>query len=135
MDKILEADFIKEIQYPEWLSNEVVVPKKNGKWPVCMDYTNLNDAYPKDTFPLSQINHIMDATADHKLLSFLDAYLGYNQISMYLPDELKTAFITLYDMYCYKVMLFGLKNVGSCQRMMSRVFLNHTSHNYGGLHR
>ena len=123
MDKILEAEFIKEIQYSEWLSNEVVVPKKNGKWPVYVDYTNLNDAYPKDTFPLSQIDQFVDTTAVHKLLSFLNAYLGYNQISMYPLDEPKTAFITLYDMYCYKVMLFGLKNVGATyQSMMSRVF-------------
>ena len=52
VDKLLEVDFIREIQYPEWLSNVVVVPKKNGKWRACVDYTNLNDACPKDTFPL-----------------------------------------------------------------------------------
>ena len=89
-----------------------------------MDYTNLNDACLKDNFPLPRINQIVDdATAGHELLSFLDAYSGYNQISMYPPDEPKTAFITPYDMYCYKVMSFGLKNVGvTYQRMMSRVF-------------
>ena len=98
MDRLLETEFIKEIQYPEWLSNVVVVPKKNNKWQVCVDYTNLNDAYPKDTFPLSRIDQIVDATAGHELLSFLDAYLGYNQIPMYLSDEAKIAFITPYDM-------------------------------------
>ena len=77
MDKLLDAEFIKEIQYPEWLSNVVVVQKKNGKWQVCVDYTNLNDACPKDTFPLPRIDQIVDTTTDHYLLSFLDAYSGY----------------------------------------------------------
>ena len=123
VDKLLEVGFIKEIQYPEWLSNVVVVPKRNGKWRVCVDYSNLNDACPKETFPLSWIDQIMDATIGHKLLSFLDPNSGYNHILMYLPDEPKTAFITSYNMYFYKVMSFGLKNVGATyQRMMSRVF-------------
>ena len=123
MDKLLEVGFIKEIQYLEWLSNVVAVPKKNDKWRVCREYTNLNDACPKDTFPLSRIDQVVDATAGHKLLSFLDAYSGYNQISMFPHDDPKTAFIILYDMYCYKVMFFGLKNVGATyQCMMSRVF-------------
>ena len=77
----------------------------------------------KDTFFLPWINKIMDATTCHELLSFLDAYSCYNQISMYLPNEQKTTFITPYDMYCYKVIPFGLKNVRATnQRMMSRVF-------------
>ena len=88
-----------------------------------MDYTNLNDACFKDTFPLLQINQIVDATVGHEFLSFLNAYSGYNQIPMYPPNEPKTVCITLYDMYCYKVMLFGLNNVGATyQRMMSWVF-------------
>ena len=123
MDRLLEVGFIKEIQYPEWLSNMIVVPKKNVKWQLCVDYTNLNNAFPKDTFPLPRIDQIVDATVGHELLSFLDAYLGYNQISMYPSDEAKTAFLTPYDMYCYRVMSFGLKNVGATyQRMMSQVF-------------
>ena len=65
----------------------------------------------------------MDATAGHELLSFLDAYSGYNQIPMYPLEEQKITFITSYDMYCYKVMPFGLKNAGATyQRMISRVF-------------
>ena len=88
----------------------VVVPKKNDKWHVCVDYTNLNDACPKDNVPLPWIDQIVDAMAGYELLSFLDAYSGYNQISMYAPDEAETAFITPYDLYCYKVMSFGLKN-------------------------
>ena len=120
MDKLLKVEFVKEIHYPKWIYNVVVIPKKNR---VCMDYTNLNDAYPNDTFPLPQIDQIVDATASHELLSFLDAYSRYNQIPMYPPDEAKTAFITPFGMYCYKVMSFRLKNVeATYQRMMSRVF-------------
>ena len=123
MDKLLEVGFVKKIQYPEWLSNVVVVPKKNDKWRVCVDYTNLNDAYSKDTFPLPRIDRIVDVTTDHELLSFLDPYSCYNQIPMYPPDEAKIAFITPFGMYCYRVMLFGLKNTEvTYQRVMSPVF-------------
>ena len=65
MYKLLEAGFIREIQYLEWLSNMVIVSIKNDKWRVCKDYTNLNDACPKDTFPLPQIDQMVDATTDH----------------------------------------------------------------------
>ena len=82
VDKLLAANFVREIQYPEWLSNDVVIPKKNGKWRLCIDYSNLNDACPKNTFPPPRIDQIMDATTSHQLLSFLDAYSGYNQIPM-----------------------------------------------------
>ena len=109
-DKLLAVGFIKEIQYPEWLSKVVVVPKKNDKWRVCIDYTNLNDACLKDTFPLPRIDQFVESTAGSELLSFLDAYSGYNHILMYPSDMVKTAFITSYDMYYYNVMSFGLKN-------------------------
>ena len=101
----------------------MVFPKKNGKWCLCVDYSYLNDAYPKDTFPLLRIDEIVDAIAGHKLLSFLYAYSGYNQIPMFPPDSANTTFITPTGMYCYNVMLFGLKNVGATyQCMMSRIF-------------
>ena len=93
-------NFIREIQYPEWLSNVVVVPMKNGKWHVCVDYSNLNDACQKYTFPLPRIDQIMDATTGHQLLSFLDVCSGFNQIPMYPPDSVNKAFITLTGMYC-----------------------------------
>ena len=111
MDKLLEVRLVKEIQYPEWLSNVVVVPKKNSKWQVCVDYTNLKDTCPNDTFLLLRIDKIVDSIVGHELLSFLDAYSGYNQILIYPPDEVKTAFITPFGMYYYRVMPFGLKNV------------------------
>ena len=85
VDKLFAVGYIREIQYPKWLANVVVVPKKNGKWHVCVDYSNLNNACPKDTFPLPRIDQIVNATAGHELLSFLNAYFGYNQISMFPP--------------------------------------------------
>lgn len=123
VDRLLEADAIRDVQYPTWLANTVVVKKKNGKWRVCVDYTNLNDACPKDCIPLPRIDQLVDATAAHARLSFMDAYLGYHQIAMDADDMEKTAFITPRGIYCYKVMPFGLKNAGATyQRMVSLMF-------------
>ena len=124
---MLVAGFIREVDYPDWLANVVVVPKKEGKWWVCVDYTNLNNACPKDSFPLPQIDQIVDSTADttimQGMLSFLDAFSGYHQIPMYPADEEKTAFITSHGLYCYKVMPFGLKNAGATyHKLMTKIF-------------
>ena len=94
VDNLLKAGFIREIKYPEWLANVVVVPKKGGKGRVCVDYTDLNDAFPKDSFPLPPIDQIVDASSGHGMLSFLDAFSGYHQIPMYSPGVEKTTFIT-----------------------------------------
>ena len=83
IDKLLAAGFIREVEYPEYLANVVVVSKKGGKWRVCIDYTNLNDACPNDNFLLPQIDQIVDSTARHGMFSFLDAFSGYHQIPMY----------------------------------------------------
>lgn len=82
MEKLLAVGFIREVEYPEWLANVVVIPKKEGKWRVCVDYTNLNDACPKYSFPLPRIDQIVDSIAGYKMLSFLDAFSGYHQIPM-----------------------------------------------------
>ena len=101
----------------------VVVPKKWGKWRVCVHYTNLNNACPKDSFPLPRIDQTVDSTVGHGMLSFLDAFSRYHQIPMYPPNEEKIAFITPHGLYCYKVMSFGLKNVGAIyQRLMTKIF-------------
>ena len=113
MDNILEAGFIREVKYPEWLANVVVVPKKERKWRVSVDYTNLNEACPKDSFPLPRIDQIVDAPSGHGMLSFLDAFSRYHQIPMHPPDTEKTTFITLHGLLCYNVMSFGLKNAGA----------------------
>ena len=75
-----------------------------------MDFTDLNKACPKDSFPLPRIDQLVDATSSQALLSFMDTYSGYNQILIHVPDQEHTSFITDRGLYCYKVMLFGLKN-------------------------
>jgi hypothetical protein len=114
------AGFIREIKTSTWVSNPVIVPKKNTDvHHVCFDYTSLNKHCPKDPFPLPCIDQIIDSTAGCARLSFLDAYLGYNQIKLKKEDEEKMAFITPYDVFCYQVMPFDIKNAGATyQRMM-----------------
>jgi len=86
---------------------------------MCTDYTNLNKACPKDTYPLPNIDRLVNGTTGHKVLSFLDAYSGYNQIRMYSGDKEKTTFITEESNFYYKVMPFRLKNIGATyQRLM-----------------
>jgi hypothetical protein len=80
---------------------------------MCIDYTSLNKACPKDEYPLSRICQIVDSTASCELLSFLDAYSGYHQISLTIDDEEKTAFITSFEIFCYTKMAFELKNGGA----------------------
>ena len=112
VQKLTTAKFIREVYYLDWLANVVMVKKANGKWRMCMDFTNLNKACPKDSYPLPRINQLVDSIASHKLLSLVDAFLGYNQIRMDEVDQEKTFFITSQDLFCYKVMRFGLKNAG-----------------------
>ena len=92
--KLLQAKAIREVKYPEWLANVVLVKKANGKWRLCINFTDINKAYPKDSFPLPRIDLIADATTDHEFLSFMDTFSGYNQISMDPSDQEKTSFVT-----------------------------------------
>ncbi|XP_072087086.1 uncharacterized protein [Arachis hypogaea] len=94
------AGFIKELVYSTWLSNVVLVKKASGKWRMCVDYSDLNKACPKDSFSLPNIDTLVDSVAGYRFLSFMDAYSDYNQIPMHRPNEDKTAY----------------------QRLMSRVF-------------
>ena len=101
------------VEYPEWLANVVLVPKKNDKVRVCVDFQDLNKASSKDDFPLSHIDMLVDSTAGHSMLSFMDGFSGYNQILMAPNDMEKTFFITEWGTYYYRVMPFGLKNAGA----------------------
>jgi len=92
--KLLSGGHIREIQYPEWLANVVLVKKENGKWRMCVDFTNLNKACPKDSYPLPSIDALVDSASGCKMLSFLDVFSGYNQIKMHPRDECKTTFMT-----------------------------------------
>ena len=103
----------------------VLVKKANDKWRLCIDFTDVNKACPKDSFPLLRIDLIVDATAGHELLSFMDAFSGYNQINMDPHNQEKTSFVIGQGTYCYRVMPFGLKNAGATyQRLVNRMFQN-----------
>ena len=121
--KLKRAGAIKEVFYPEWLANTIVVKKKSGKWRVCVDFMDLNKACPKNPFPMPRIDQQVDATAGHPRMSFLDAFQGYHQIPLALEDQEKTTFVMPTGNYHYKVMPFGPKNAGSTyQRMITRMF-------------
>ena len=111
--RLLAAGFIMEVFFPEWLANPVLVLKKNNKWRMCIDYTSLNKACPKDPFALPRIDQVIDSTTGCELLSFLDAYSRYHQIRLDPADRLKTAFITPFGAFCYLTMTFGLRNAGA----------------------
>ncbi|XP_010513345.1 PREDICTED: uncharacterized protein LOC104789325 [Camelina sativa] len=126
VDRLLKIGSIREVQYAEWLANPVVVKKKNGKWRICIDFKELNKACPKGNYPLPHIDRLVEATAGHEILSFMDAFSGYNQILMDPADQEKTAFITDRGTYCYKVMPFGLTNAGATyQRLVNKMFAEH----------
>ena len=76
--KLKQAGAIKEVFYPQWLANTVVVKKKTGKWCVCVDFTDLNKVCPKDPFPIPQIDQLEDAIVGHLWVSFLDTFQGYH---------------------------------------------------------
>ena len=123
VNKLLLANFFREVYYPEWLANIVMVKKANGKWRICVDFTDLNNACAKDSFPLPRINQLVDSMTGHKLLTFMDTFSGYNKIQMAEDDQEKTTFITSQGLYCYRVMSFGLKNVGAMyQRLANQMF-------------
>ncbi|KAJ9542681.1 hypothetical protein OSB04_029187 [Centaurea solstitialis] len=133
VDNLLKTGKIREVKYPDCLANVVVVQKKNRKWRVCIDFTDLNKACPKDPFPLPHIDAMVDATTGHELLTLMDAYSGYNQILMHVDDQEKTAFMTNKGIYCYKVMPFGLKNAGSTyQRLVNMMFKEHLGRKFLG---
>nr|KYP55944.1 Transposon Ty3-I Gag-Pol polyprotein [Cajanus cajan] len=107
-----------------------MVRKSSGKWRMCTDFTDLNKACPKDSYPLPNIDCLVDGASGYELLSFMDAYSGYNQIRMHPADEDKTAFIADQANFCYRVMSFGLKNTGETyQRLMDKVLVNQLGRN------
>ncbi|KAM1951747.1 hypothetical protein ACFX15_006312 [Malus domestica] len=124
--------FILEVNYPTWVANVILVKKNPTKeslllqkvlWRMCVDYTDLNKGCPKDSFPLPLINRLIDSTTGCELLSFMDAYSGYNQILTNPLDQEHTSFTTDRGLYCYKVMPFGLKNAGATyHRLVNSIF-------------
>ena len=117
------AKFIREVYYPNWLANVMMVKKDNGKWRMCVNFIDLNKACPKYSYPLPRIDQLVDSTAGHKLLSFMDTFSGYNQIRMNEADQEKTSFVISQGFFCYKVIPFGLKNEGATyQRLVNHMF-------------
>jgi hypothetical protein len=112
VNRLFEAGFIRPVDYLSWLANPILVEKPDGSWRMCIYYINLNKACPKDEYPLPHIYHIIDSIASCELLSFLDAYYGYHQISLIIDNDEKTAFITPFGIFYYTKMVFGLKNGG-----------------------
>jgi hypothetical protein len=128
--RVLEANFIEPIAYPTWLANVVMVQKKSGKWCMCIDFTSLNKACPKDNFPLPRIDKIVDSAARCEVMSLLDCFSGYHQIYMKEEYKASTSFITLFDTYCFIRMPEGLKNDGSTfSRLTKTVLESHVGRN------
>ena len=99
-----------------------MVKKSNKKWRMCVDFID-HRACLKDSFPLPKINQLVDSTAGLELLTFMDAFSGYNQICMNEEDQEKTAFVTSQGLYYYRDMPFGLKNAGATyQRLVNQMF-------------
>jgi len=122
-EKLLKAGHVREIQYPELLANVVLAKKASKKWRMCVEFKDLNKACSKDSYPLPSIDALVDSASECRLLSFMDAFSGYNQIMIHPRDECKTTFMTELSCYCYKVMMpFGLKNASATyQRLMDKV--------------
>ena len=120
---MLRLGFIWPVKQATWLSPIVVVPKKNGKIRVCLDYRKLNAATMTDAFPLPFTNGVLDTVAGHEIYSFLDRFSGYNQIRMHLADQEKTAFVTEWGVFVAIVMMFRLKTVPTTfQRIIMEIF-------------
>lgn len=125
VEKLLKAGFIRDVNYLEWISNVILVKKVNDKWRMCVDFTDLNKVCPKDSFRSPKIDQLVDSTAGHSLLSFMDVFFGYNQIPMFEQDEEHMTFIISQGLLCYRVMSFGLKNAGATYQRMVNKFLSH----------
>ncbi|KAL0439946.1 UNVERIFIED_CONTAM: hypothetical protein Slati_2477600 [Sesamum latifolium] len=120
VDKLMAVGHIEEIQFPEWLSNVVLVPKPGGKWRMCT----------KDFYPLPRIDQLVDSTCGCELLSMMDASQGYHQIMLAPEDRKRVSFITSSGTFCYVAMPFGLKNAGATyQRLVDKIFRSQIGRN------
>jgi hypothetical protein len=120
---LLEANFIEPIAYPTWLANVVMVQKKSDKWWMCIDFTSLNKACPKENFPLPWIDKIVDSAAEYEVMSLLDCFSGYHQIYMKEEDKASTSFITPFGTYYFIRIPEGLKNTGSTFSRITKTVL------------
>ena len=123
VNKLIESSFICKVKFPTWIANIVLVTKRNSQHHVYVDFQDLNDACPKDDFPLPVTELVIDSTTGHEALSFMDCTTGYNKIQMKPNDQEATTFCTPKGIFWYKVMPFSLKNAGATyQRVMQTIF-------------
>jgi hypothetical protein len=128
--RLLNVGFIQDVYHLDWLTNPVLVPKKNKDWSMCVDYTDLNKACKKDPFGLPWINQVVDSIAGCSLLCFLDCYPRYHQIPLKVEDQIKTSFITPFGAFCYTTMPFELKSAGATyQRGIQQCLHSQIGHN------
>ncbi|KAK4395815.1 hypothetical protein Sango_1735800 [Sesamum angolense] len=119
----MAARHIEEIQFPEWLSNVILVPKSGRKWRTCIAFKDLNKACPKDFYPLPRIDQLVDSTFGFEFLSMTDASQRYHQIMLAPEDRKRVSFITFTGTFCYVAMPFELKNEGATyQRLVDKIF-------------
>lgn len=123
LDRLLEGGFITEVKNTEWVSLVVIVPKKGGKWRVCVNYKALNKFTKKDRQPLPHIDELLDEVAGHQMFTFCDGYAGYHQVKVHKDSILYTTFTTPWGTYAYLRMPFGLCNAGGTfQRVQLKIF-------------
>ncbi|XP_026420294.1 uncharacterized protein LOC113316297 [Papaver somniferum] len=123
LQKMMNSGIIRPAKYPEWIGNMVIFPKKNNRIRICIDFSDLNTACPKDSFPLPNIPQMVESATGFKRLTCMDGYCGYNQIPLDEDDQEHMAFFATRGLYCYTHMPFGLKNAGATyQRMVENFF-------------
>jgi hypothetical protein len=122
--KLLDAKIIIPLRYSKWIANLVIVRKKNGEVRLCVDFRNLNKCSKKDNYPLLKMEHLLRSISGAKVMSFLDGFSDYNQISVHPDDQEKTAFTTPWGTFMYAKMPFGLMNSrATFQRAMDISFV------------
>jgi len=120
---MVNVDILREVMFPTWIANHIMVKKANGLWWMSIDYSDLNNACPKDCYPLLEIDLKVQSLEGFQLKCFLDAYKCYHQVQMKREDEVKTAFHTETGTFYYLEMSFGLKNAGATyQTLIDKVF-------------
>jgi len=123
LDKLLDIGFIYPIETTQWLFPLVIVPKKNGKLRICVDYHKLNAQTKKDSLPLPFLDLILDSIVGYEMYSFMDNYSSYNQVKMAEESKDKMAFISEWGAYAYNIMPFGLCNTPTTfQKVVTKTF-------------
>ena len=134
IDQVLSVGLIWPVKQATWLSPMVVVPKKNDKIQVCVNYRKLNAAIVTDVFPLPFTDGVLDAVAGHEEYSFLDGFSGYNQIRMHPTNQEKTTFVTEWGVFVAAIMMFGLKTTPTTfQRVIQESFCRLYTDIYAGV--